>query len=400
MSVSNYIQEKKYLIKDLDNYIYLFPFNEPILNYITDDGTSNATASNINGNGYEVYCENVSYNSNSSIDNRFSFEHTLTLTILDISTSLLNHFMMNKWMVLFKNKSGDIFVLNAEYPIDVTYQYNVNDENTPNSLTITLKSLSNTPIIKFGDNVIDNDIPSTSGGTESSGSTSGGTDNPNTSGGTSDSGNTESSGSTTECTDTISFAWSGSSSSQKFKINTNTYTAKINPYVTTLSDLNVSSFKSAKWMFSGCTNITAITSIPCTTDVVNMDSMFNSCDGLTSLDVTKTMNTSKVTDMTFMFAYCYNLTSLDLSSFDTSNVLCMDYMFERCSGLTSLNLSNFNTPKVTTINSMWNMFYGCSNLTSIKVTNCNDTTISKLQKALTSAGYSSTVANGIITVTH
>ena len=104
MSVSNYIQEKKYLIKDLDNYIYLFPFNEPILNYITDDGTLNAIASNINGNGYEVYCENVSYVSNASIDNRFSFEHTLTMTILDISTSLLNHFMVNKWMVLFKNK--------------------------------------------------------------------------------------------------------------------------------------------------------------------------------------------------------------------------------------------------------------------------------------------------------
>ena len=86
MSVSNYIQEKKYLIKDLDNYIYLFPFNEPILNYITDDGTLNATASNINGNGYEVYCENVSYNSNSNINSRFSFEHTLTLSIFDINT--------------------------------------------------------------------------------------------------------------------------------------------------------------------------------------------------------------------------------------------------------------------------------------------------------------------------
>lgn len=153
MSVSNYIQEKKYLIKDLDNYIYLFPFNEPILNYITDDGTLNATASNINGNGYEVYCENVSYNSNSNINSRFSFEHTLTLSIFDISTSLINLLVRNKWMVLFKNKSGDMFVLNAEYPIDVTYQYNINDENTPNSLTITLKSLSNTPIINYNENL-------------------------------------------------------------------------------------------------------------------------------------------------------------------------------------------------------------------------------------------------------
>ena len=430
MSVSNYIQKKKYLIKDLDNYIYLFPFNEPILNYITDDGTSNASASDIMGSGYEVYCENVSYNSNSSIDNRFSFEHTLTLTILDISTSLLNHFMMNKWMVLFKNKSGDIFVLNAEYPIDVTYQYNINDENIPNSLTITLKSLSNTPIIKFGDNVIDNDVPSTSGGTESSGSTSGGTDNPNTSGGTSDSGNTESSGST-ECTDKISFAWSGSSSSHTIKINNTKYKA-IHPTGSTysvtlreLTKLDISEFTSAYSMFSGLTNITAITSIPCTNNVTDMRDMFKGCYRLTSLDVIKTFNTSKVTDMSGMFNSCSKLTSLDLSSFNTSKVTSMRAMFDGCDDLTSLDLSNFDTSKVSDLQytfrdcrnltsidlsnwdlsqysnlNIYDMFRYCLILTTIKVTNCNDTTISKLQQALSNVGYSSTVSNEIITVTH
>ena len=430
MSVSNYIQKKKYLIKDLDNYIYLFPFNEPILNYITDDGTSNASASDIMGSGYEVYCENVSYNSNASIDNRFSFEHTLTLTILDISTSLLNHFMMNKWMVLFKNKSGDIFVLNAEYPIDVTYQYNINDENIPNSLTITLKSLSNTPIIKFGDNVIDNDVPSTSGGTESSGSTSGGTDNPNTSGGTSDSGNTESSGST-ECTDKISFAWSGSSSSHTIKINNTKYKA-IHPTGSTysvtlreLTKLDISEFTSAYSMFSGLTNITAITSIPCTNNVTDMRDMFKGCYRLTSLDVIKTFNTSKVTDMSGMFNSCSKLTSLDLSSFNTSKVTSMRAMFDGCDDLTSLDLSNFDTSKVSDLQytfrdcrnltsidlsnwdlsqysnlNIYDMFRYCLILTTIKVTNCNDTTISKLQQALSNVGYSSTVSNEIITVTH
>jgi hypothetical protein len=46
------------------------------------------------------------------------------------------------------------------------------------------------------------------------------------------------------------------------------------------------------------------------------------------------------------------------------------------------------------------MFGGCNSLTTIIVTNCDDTTISKLQKALTSAGYSSTISDGVITVTH
>ena len=153
MSVSNYTIENKYLIKDLDNWIYLYQFNEPILNYITDDGTLNASASDIMGSGYKVYCENVSYTSNSNINSRFSFENTLTLTIVGIDIELLNAFVLNDWMVLFKNKNNNVFILNAEYPIDVTYQYNINDENTPNSLTITLKSLSNTPIINFSGNL-------------------------------------------------------------------------------------------------------------------------------------------------------------------------------------------------------------------------------------------------------
>ena len=359
-------------------------------------------------------------------------------------------------MVLFKNKSGDMFVLNAEYPIEVTYQHNVNDENIPNSLTITLKSLSNTPIIKFGDNVIDNDVPSTSGGTESSGSTSGGTDNPNTSGGTSDSGNTESSGST-ECTDKISFAWSGSSSSHTIKINNTKYKA-IHPTGSTysvtlreLTKLDISEFTSAYSMFSGLTNITAITSIPCTNNVTDMRDMFKGCYRLTSLDVIKTFNTSKVTTMGSMFDGCQGLTSLNVSNFDTSKVTDMSGMFNSCSKLTSLDLSSFNTSKVTSMRAMfdgcddltsldlsnfdtskvsdlqytfrdcrnltsidlsnwdlsqysnlniYDMFRYCLILTTIKVTNCNDTTISKLQQALSNVGYSSTVSNEIITVTH
>ena len=194
-------------------------------------------------------------------------------------------------------------------------QYSIDNGNT----WITMDAY------KVGD-ILEN--PSDCGG-ESSGSTSGGT---------------ESSGSTTECTDTLSFAWSGSSSSQTFKINNTTYTAKTNPYVTTLSDLNVSSFTSAQYMFSSCANITAITSIPCT---------------------------NNVTDMIYMFDRCTSLTSLDLSSFDTSNVTNMEYMFRKC-----------------------------GSLTTIKVTNCSSDTISKLQEALTSDGFTSTVSNGIITVNH
>ena len=73
--------------------------------------------------------------------------------------------------------------------------------------------------------------------------------------------------------------------------------------------------------------------------------------------------TSNVTNMQSMFDGCSGLTTLDLSSFDTSNVTNMNQMFRDCTSLTSLDLSNFDTSNVT---KMYNMFNGCSKLSKIK----------------------------------
>ena len=271
-----------------------------------------------------------------------------------------------------------------------------------------------------------------------------------TSGGTSGG---DSSGNTECDNETIAFSWTGTATSFVLNINETEYTATTNPYSATLTELGIDKFTSAKKMFINChhisiAKITTITSIPCTNNVTDMSSMFYFCSRLTSLDVSH-FDTSNVTDMSLMFSNCSNLTSLDVTNFDTSKVTNMRYMFSSCESLTSLDLSNFDTSNVT---NMGGMFHYCYNLTSldlsnfdtskvtelggifsscpklkyldlsnwdisnvlevygvfgyshslttIKVTNCNDITISKLQEALTDAGYSSTVANGIITVTH
>ena len=133
-----------------------------------------------------------------------------------------------------------------------------------------------------------------------------------------------------------------------------------------------------------------------TSNVTNMKQMFWQSSNLTSLDLSN-WNTSNVTNMSEMFDDCSGLTSLDLSSFNTSKVTSMFEMFWGCNNLLSLDLSNWNTSNVT---NMSEMFERCNSLTTIKVTNCSSDTITKLQEALTDAGYSSTVANGIITVNH
>ena len=98
-----------------------------------------------------------------------------------------------------------------------------------------------------------------------------------------------------------------------------------------------------------------------TANVTDMRSMFLDCSTLTSLDVTH-FNTANVEDMSFMFAGCSALTSLDVTHFNTANVTNMKNMFAYCQSLTSLDVTHFNTPKVT---DMYWMFYSCSSLKTI-----------------------------------
>ena len=152
--------------------------------------------------------------------------------------------------------------------------------------------------------------------------------------------------------DTLSFAWSGTSSSQTFKINTKIYTASTNPYSATLTELGVDKFTNANTMFYNKRAITAVTSIPDTSNVTDMYYMFRYL-GVKELDVTKTMNTSACTNMSFMFAYCPNLTSLDLSSFDTSKVNNMQMMFYNDTKLDYLDISGWDLRNVTSKSGMF-----------------------------------------------
>ena len=163
MPVNNYIRNKcNYNLNKLDNDIYLYEFKSPILDYITDENETNATSTEIKGRCYQIYCESVAYSSTSSIDNRFSFDNTLTVTIHEENEQtfygLLSDLINGTWMVLFKNVEGDFFVVNAEYPVMVSYQYVFNDEKTPNILTITFKALQNVPTINYRASVNVSDV--------------------------------------------------------------------------------------------------------------------------------------------------------------------------------------------------------------------------------------------------
>lgn len=153
MPVNNYLRNCSYNLNKLDNYIYLYKFNETTLDYITDENETNATASEIKGQAYRIYCENVAYQSTSTVNSRFSFENTLTITLTEGKDetyySIIQQLITNNWMIVFKNVGGEYFVVNAEYPVMVSYSYVFNDEKSPNNLTITFKALQNVPTVNL-----------------------------------------------------------------------------------------------------------------------------------------------------------------------------------------------------------------------------------------------------------
>lgn len=95
-----------------------------------------------------------------------------------------------------------------------------------------------------------------------------------------------------------------------------------------------------------------------------------------SIKFSRNIDTSNVTDMNYMFNACYALTDLDISCFDTSNVTNMNYMFSYCSSLITLDLSNFDTSKVTTMNSM---FTSCKSLTSLDLSNFDTSNVTRMR---------------------
>ena len=176
---------------------------------------------------------------------------------------------------------------------------------------------------------------------------------------------------------------------------------KIKTVVFDASFANIRPTSCYRW-FYGCKNLTNIEGIENlnTENVTYMNSMFNECTALKSLDLTN-FNTAKVTNMSYMFNDCSALASLNVSKFNTAEVKDMDFMFYNCSTLTSLNLSNFNNAKVTTMISMFDgctklesldlskfntaevtnmgcMFYNCSALTSLNLSNFNTAKVTNM----------------------
>ena len=88
----------------------------------------------------------------------------------------------------------------------------------------------------------------------------------------------------------------------------------------------------------------------------------NQLANMTTISGLENLNTENVTSMQSMFEGCQSLTELDLSRFKTANVTSTNCMFQSCSNLETLNIALFNIGKM---EDMRYMFSGCSKLKTI-----------------------------------
>ena len=129
--------------------------------------------------------------------------------------------------------------------------------------------------------------------------------------------------------------------------------------------------------FEGCSNLIWLDfSNFNTSNVTNMECLFNKCNNLKEIKGINQFNTSKVTNMRIMFQNCYELEYLDLSNFNTSNVTDISYMFSRCNKLKEIKgIDKFNTNKVTNMNAM---FGGCNILEYLDLSNFNTSNVTDM----------------------
>ena len=86
------------------------------------------------------------------------------------------------------------------------------------------------------------------------------------------------------------------------------------------------------------------------------------------------LRTQNGTDFRHLF-HDYSGSELDLSGWDTSNVIDMENMFDNCGNLEYLDIRNFDMSKVENTNYM---FINCDNLRELRLDNCDRNTIEKI----------------------
>lgn len=149
MVIDNWRLPCKYHIGNLEDIIYLQSFDDKIEYYIDDAGEPYCSA--ISGALSSITCESVLLTEESSFDtNRFAFTYELTAVFREgndnIYSSVLKLLRENKYRLYVKTTDGMYYLINAEYPYSLSYEYVWS--NTSHHCTLKFTLNNNIPTMK------------------------------------------------------------------------------------------------------------------------------------------------------------------------------------------------------------------------------------------------------------
>lgn len=143
MAISSYLKRCGYQQNELKNVLYLIPKTATKKVHIDGDEAyveySGDTLSIIKIKG-----NNLSFQEDTSFDDRFRFDKTITLTVDGYIT--FKDFY-SKYYAIVEDKSGIFWMVNADFPSYITYTYTLNDSE--NKTDLVFYAASNIPTIKL-----------------------------------------------------------------------------------------------------------------------------------------------------------------------------------------------------------------------------------------------------------
>ena len=143
MAISSYLKRCGYQQNELKNVLYLIPKSATKKVHIDGDEAyveySGDTLSIIKIKG-----NNLAFQEDTSFDDRFRFDKTITLTVDGYIT--FKDFY-SKYYAIIEDKSGTFWMVNADFPSYITYTYTLNDGE--NKTDLVFYAASNIPTIKL-----------------------------------------------------------------------------------------------------------------------------------------------------------------------------------------------------------------------------------------------------------
>lgn len=140
--ISNYNLDCDYHNFELKDKIYLIP--ESALKIIYTDGYNEAVFTGDDSNVTILEGYDISFQEESSFDERFEFVRTLSIKVDGYKTfNDLNY----RYMVIIETKDGEFYIVNSDFQSFVTHTYTLT--NGTNSTEFVFSSQSNIPTIKL-----------------------------------------------------------------------------------------------------------------------------------------------------------------------------------------------------------------------------------------------------------